>query len=82
MSIKKEVVQEWKIMGYVRQGDYERVGDTYMEETYVDGKFVDGDDLRNAIIMCGGMRLVLDFRARVVMQKDGDLRIDMLKEVK
>ena len=67
--------QEWKIVARLARGDYLWVGDAFMSETWVDYKFVDGDDLRNAIIMQGEMQLVLDFQARIVMDEDGDLAI-------
>jgi hypothetical protein len=76
--------QEWKPVARFVRADYLWVGDAYMYETWVDYKFVDGDDLRNAIIMQGEMPLLLDFQARIVMDADGDLTIEALvvKETK
>jgi hypothetical protein len=76
--------QEWKYVGRIARGDYVRIGDAYMWETWKDYKYVDGDDLRNAIIMHGEMPLLLNFRARLVLDEAGDITIQalMVKEAK
>jgi|APSaa5957512622_1039677.scaffolds.fasta_scaffold110918_2 hypothetical protein len=74
--------QEWVDVCAINRGGYQYVGDAYVWETWNNHKFIDGDDLRNAIIMHGDMALLLDFHARIIMDEHGDLMIQALRAKK
>lgn len=59
------------------------IGDSGMVETYDDqGKMMDSDDLRIAIELSGGTKIVIDANARLIFCANGDVRIEALVEDK
>ena len=63
------------IEAYLMQG----FSDMGLDETYDDdGKFIDSDDLRIAIELSGGPKIVLDLNCRLVIRENGDIDIQRL----
>jgi hypothetical protein len=52
-----------------------------MEEFYVNGEKADSDDLRIAIDFSSGNSLLLPSTSRLVMDNEGDIHIEVLKNI-
>jgi len=58
-----------------------RIVDIGMEEQYIDGNIVDRNDLRMAIEILGGYKIVLPPNSRIVINDKGDFIIELLRNV-
>jgi len=75
-------VKEWKLLMKLKACEYEHVTSSAVDERYDDDyKLIEGDNWYVSIMLNGGVVMQLPDHARIILENDGSLLIQVLRDI-